>query len=380
MERMTLALTLSPPQQGLLVSTRFVGGVVVGLALWAGHTRVLFRHVLAAALGLLTASAALLPVPTFGAALLISAFRGLSVGAIIPLSGMYAAAQRRWAAGSIASAVNASVSAGLVLVSAVAFTLSTRAGIPWQAYWVASSVVGMVLLVALPLVRFPTTEEGQDSPPVSGDGESTGVGAGEPAGRTDWSLAFAGLLVVGAESVLLGLLPAYSASEFSSVVAGGAPTVLGRISGYGGEIFALLLMSGILLGRSLGTVWFKVAETQVILPFAILSLTVAGALWSIVPGLSPIVIVLLGLATATMFPGLIAFVSEFSPRRATATIAAIGWTGGAGGTLVPMLAGAIISAGLSPRGASLFVFVPALGALSLVLLRARGRQKETGAS
>ena len=37
LERMTRVLDLAPQQQGLLVSVRFIGGLFIGFALWAGH-------------------------------------------------------------------------------------------------------------------------------------------------------------------------------------------------------------------------------------------------------------------------------------------------------------------------------------------------------
>lgn len=337
LERMTIDLGLDPSQQGLLVSVRFVGGIVVGLVLWAGHARIRFRSILFWSLTLLVLSGLLLLVPTYPAALLLATLRGLSVGAVIPLSGMFGAAQERWSPGLVASTVNAAVSAGLVLLSLVALLLSTIPAIPWQAYWSVSSVIGLLLLVVLPTVAFP---------------ESSPVEKKPPAIATDWTLAAAGLMLVGSESILLGLIPAQSAAisplEFN------------------GEFYALVLMTAILVGRSLGTVLFRITTTRRIIAFSVGVIAAGGVLWSIFPGLAPLFVFLSGLGTASFFPGLIAFVSETKPAKAGATIAAIGWTGGAGGTILPAVTGVALSAGIPNRLTSGFVVLAAVGAFFLV--------------
>ncbi len=347
LERMTRTLALDSTQQGLLVSVRFIGGIVVGFLLWAGHSRFSIRKVLVAAVVLLTFSGILLLYPSYPSALLVATLRGLSVGAIIPLSGMFAAAQKRWSPGLVASTVNAGVSAGLVLLSLIALLLSSSSSIPWQAYWVVSSAIGLVLLAVLPRVSFPGEEA-----PIHGPEARRSAPA---PGGTDWLLAFAGLLVVGSESVLLGLIPAKSVAV--------APLA------FGGELYALILMSGILLGRTAGAFLFRLVSTFRVIGGSVAIVAVAGGLWSFAPGLAPVSVFLSGLGTATLFPGLVAFVSERSPGKAGATMAAIGWTGGIGGTVVPALTGLVLSAGAPNRVTSLFVVVAALGAFALILRR-----------
>jgi MFS family permease len=326
MARMSRALALSPGQQGVLVSLRFIGGVVIGLLLWAGHARVRVKAALAAALAVAASSGALLAVPSFAAAAVVAALRGLSVGAIIPLSGMFAAAQGRWPAGVVTSVVNASVSGGLVAVSAVAMLLSGVPGLTWQSYWLPASLVSVLLLVLLPRVEFPASGpkaagSGSDShsdPPRIGEGVAGQPGRRSPARRTSWGLAVAGLLIVGSEGTLFGLLPAISAAR-------------GTV-GLSGELYALLLMGGVLLGRTGGTFLFRVLSTPRVLAASTVFLAAVGLCWAFAPALLPLWVGLIGIATASLFPGLVAFVSDERPESASATIAAIGWTGGLGGT------------------------------------------------
>jgi MFS family permease len=376
MARMSRALALSPGQQGVLVSLRFIGGVVIGLLLWAGHARVRVKAALAAALAVAASSGALLAVPSFAAAAVVAALRGLSVGAIIPLSGMFAAAQGRWPAGVVTSVVNASVSGGLVAVSAVAMLLSGVPGLTWQSYWLPASLVSVLLLVLLPRVEFPASGpkaagsgaaggtgaggadagdtqaagprvdevraqtagaadpgggrgsgqaraagSGSDShsdPPRIGEGVAGQPGRRSPARRTSWGLAVAGLLIVGSEGTLFGLLPAISAAR-------------GTV-GLSGELYALLLMGGVLLGRTGGTFLFRVLSTPRVLAASTVFLAAVGLCWAFAPPLLPLWVGLIGIATASLFPGLVAFVSDERPESASATIAAIGWTGGLGGT------------------------------------------------
>ena len=350
LERMTSDLGLDPGQQGLLVSVRFIGGILVGLVLWAGHARIRFRAILFWSLALVVMSGALLLVPTYPAALLLATLRGLSVGAIIPLSGMFGAAQQRWSPGLVASTVNAAVSAGLVLLSLVAVLLSTIPAIPWQAYWAVSSVIGIILLVLLPTVSFPGAPEAGfalgSSPPESP------ITKASAASATDWALAAAGLMLVGSESILLGLIPAQSAAV--------SPLT------FTGEFYALVLMTAIFVRRSLGTVLFRVATTSRVITVSVAVIATGGILWSLIPGLAPLSVFLSGLGTASFFPGLIAFVSETKPAKAGATIAAIGWTGGLGGTLLPAVTGFALSAGIPNRLTSGFVVCAAVGAYILV--------------
>jgi cytochrome c biogenesis protein CcdA len=56
-------------------------------------------------------------------------------------------------------------------------------------------------------------------------------------------------------------------------------------------------------------------------------------------------------------------VADSVPSQAGGTIAAVGWTGGVGGTLLPALTGAALQAGLMGRLSILFVLGSALLAL-----------------
>ncbi len=360
LDHMARSLSLDSSEQGLLVSLRFVGGLVVGLFLWAGHARVRFSGALAVALGLVVLSGPLLFVESYAAALAIAGLRGLAMGTVIPLSGMFSAAQEMKPTGQVAAGVNAALSAGMVVLSLVATVFAATIGVGWQAYWAAASIMALLMLILLPFVAFPPVpERGEDRPREQG--ASSFARAGRLRGiivyltqltqGTTWSFAAAGLLLVGSEAVLLGLIPALTVR-----VAGGR---------FGGELLALLLMTGVLIGRVAGTVLFKRFTTMQVVTVSAVTVVVAALIWGLVSPLAPAMLVMLGVATGNLFPGMIAHISHARPSEASATIASIGWTGGLGGTVVPALAGAALGSGVPPRWVSLFVIVPTLGAYLL---------------
>jgi fucose permease len=338
LERMTAAFDLTPSQQGLLVSLRFVGGLVVGLLLWAGHAHVRFKEALGAALILVVVSGPFLLLHSYEAAVTIAILRGLSMGVVIPLSGMFAAAQRRWKPGQVAATVNATLSAGMVLLSLFATVLAATMEVSWEAYWVPASALGAVLLLMLPFVVFPRS------------GAGAGAGDGPIAGTT-WTYAAAGLLLVGSEGVLLGLMP--------------AQTVLASGTGAGGELLALYLMGGVLVGRTAGTWLFNRFAPVRVLTGSIVVLAAAAIGWTVFPSVAPAMLFVHGCATANLFPGIISHISHERPESAGATIASIGWTGGLGGTVVPSLAGAALGVGFPVRLLTVFVIIPSLGAYLL---------------
>jgi fucose permease len=232
----------------------------------------------------------------------------------------------------------------------------------------------MLLLAGLPAISFPPSRD-QESGAVSAEQmeagrAQAGPAEGEPAAAaghaeaatvelsrnplktTNWAYAAAGLFLVGSEGTLLGLMPAQSVTVSSS--------------GLGGEVLALLLMSGMFVGRVAGTKLFSVTTVTRVLTGSATILVVAAALWSLVPEAAPVMLFLLGCATANLFPGTISHISETHPWAASATIAALGCTGGLGGTVVPALAGTALDLGLSVHLVSSFVIVPTAVAYALV--------------
>ena len=311
-----------------------------------------FSWVLGGALLLVVTSGPFLFGSSYEAALVISTMRGLSMGAIIPLSGMFAAAQTRWAAGLVAAAVNATLSAGMVILSLFASVLAAQLNVVWQVYWAPASVLAAALLVLLPFVRFPAA-----APPASAS--SGGSAGGSPLSRTQWGYAAAGLLLVGSEGVILGLLP--------------AQTVELAAAGLGGEILALFLMAGFLSGRIVGISLFTRMSPDFVLSVSAGAVITSAVLWSGFPAASPVFLFLIGVSTSNLFPGMISHISAHKPERAGATIAAFGWTGGLGGTVVPALTGAALGIGLATRVVTAFIIVPTLGAYLFAVVAGRNR-------
>lgn len=366
--RMTVQLGLSPGQQGLLVSARFVGGVVLGLVLWAGSARLKLRSIYGLSVAAVLLSGALLLVPGYQSALLIATIRGLSVGALIPLSGVYAANQHERDAGPVTAIVNAALSAGLVTLSIVALALSGAAALPWQFYWVLPTLVSLALLILFPRVTFPSV--GEELAATSGSTDRPGAPAGLLA-RTDWTIAISAAFTVSAESVLIGLVPVRTAE-----IGGMALSV---------EVIALVLVTGVMIGRFLGRRWIQRLGPARLFVRAIVSLCAAGALWTallVADGVLPagvaslfsaVVVFALGLSTATIFPALVSYSALSDRTVATTTISAIGWTAGIGGTGMPAAAGAALGVGLSNTFSMIFVAGPALVALLLILVHNQRR-------
>ncbi|MCG8479315.1 MAG: hypothetical protein MI724_09495 [Spirochaetales bacterium] len=343
LERITVELDMSPTRQGTLVASRFIGGILIGFLLWLDSSSLRIRRLVAASVLAVALSGLPLLRPTYGGALLTASIRGLAAGALIPLSGVFASSQRRWPTGFVSAIVNTSVSAGLVAVSLVSLHLSGIAGISWRAYWIAPSIVSLTILLVLPFVPFP----------------EVGTVAEPRRRRTNWSLAAAGFLLIGSEAVLLGWMPAQSAA----LTAHGRP----------GEWFALLVMLGVLAGRVLSIYVLKRVRARHALLCSACAVIAAGIAWIVWREAAWLTILLSGLATSALFPALISTTAEVDPVGAPATITALGWTGAIGGTVVPIAAGVMLSAGVAVRWSSVAVFAPVLCALPLIFRTIRPR-------
>lgn len=335
LERITAELAISPTRQGVLVASRFVGGILIGLLLWLDSSALRLRTLVIVSVSAVAASGLTLLRPTYGGALLTASVRGLAAGALIPLSGVFASSQRRWPTGFVSAIVNTSLSAGLVGVSALSIYLSRIADVSWRTYWVAPSLLSLAILVVLPFVRMPEAIRGAET------GRRT----------TNWALAAAGLLLIGSEAVLLGWMPAQSAMLAES--------------GRSGEWFALLVMLGIFFGRLLSIFVFRKVRASRVLLFSACAVIVAGIAWIVLRELAWLTVFLSGLATSALFPALISTTAEVDPAGAPATITALGWTGAVGGTVVPVAAGVMVSIGVPVHWSSIAVFVPVVCALPL---------------
>ena len=358
MTSITTQLGVNAAQQGYLVSARFLGGVIIGLLLWAGSARINLRSIYRASVAAIALSGGLLVLPGYTFALTVAVVRGLAVGALIPLSGVYAANQSERPVGPVTATVNAALSAGLVIVSLSALALSLLPDVAWQLYWALPSVLGVVLFVMSGRVEFPE---------VSATGASTGIAG--LMGRTDWVIAIATAFTVSAESVLIGLVP-YRTGAIGSVAVGG-------------ELVAVVLMVGIMIGRFAGGRWLERLGPRTVISRAIGSLAFFALVWTLLyvygssigaevaTVLFLLLVLTLGLSAATLFPAIVSYTALRGTVVATATLAAIGWTAGVGGTAMPAVAGEALAAGLSPTLIMVFVAGPALIALAILAVHAR---------
>ena len=355
-------LDLSPTQQGNLVSARFFGGVVFGLLLWIRASTISLGRWMQATLLLTVVAGALLAVEGYWAAYLGALIRGFSAGFVIPAAGVYASGQERWNAGTVAAAVNAALSAGLVAVSAFALVISGVSGVLWQWYWMAGPALAVPTLIlgamgGAAIVPLPV-------PPAS-----PGQRVKKLLRGTRWRFALAAFFTVGTESVLFGLIPRLS----ETIAAGGTGSKISAFS-WTTEQYALAVMVGVLVGRIVGTrVLRRVAASRILLISAA-GLVLFGVMWSVAPpALVAVAALGFGLATANFFPALVGAVSEELGPTAPTTVASMGWTGASGGTIIPPIIGLGITVGLPVAWMGVVAVVPSVLAVAVSLSPGKNR-------
>jgi MFS family permease len=373
-------LDLTAQQQGSIISARFLGGVAFGLFLWIRSTTIPLGRWFQGSLILTVATAPLLLMDTYLSAYVAALLRGFTAGFVIPAAGMYATSQGRWSVGMISGVVNAALSGGLVLISVAAFAISQGSLARWEIYWgMAPLVAGITLLIgylggsAISPSDRPGTEvvqvgtvhaetartdeskrtvaEGRSIDPgesahretaPSGGSVSLLAGVRQLLAGTSAPFAIAAFFVVGTESILFGLMP-----RLSALLA--AERALSSDSGWiwSTEQYALAVMAGVFVGRVAGSFILRIVRPGAVLIASVVLLLAFGAVWIFAP---PALIALsalgFGLATANFFPALVGAVAVALGRGAPTTIAAMGWTGAGGGTLVPPIAALVLAAGL----------------------------------
>ena len=230
--------------------------------------------------------------------------------------------------------MNASVSAGLVLMAGSALLLASCPSVSWRAYFIPAVPMALLLLLVISVVRMPA------------------AGSSAHPDTTSCPMQIAGFLIVGSEAVLLGMIPAVSAAMTGYMFAG--------------EGYAFMLMMGVLVGHIGGSRLIKKMGAARVLMVSAGSIFAFGLLWSFLSIAAPVWVFMLGLSTANLFPGLIAYVAERRPEAAAATVAAAGWTGGLGGVALHLMAGFFADIGLPARSTSLFLNAPVAAAVLLL--------------
>jgi hypothetical protein len=372
-------LDLTETQQGSIISARFLGGVAFGLFLWVRAARVPLGRWFQGSLLLTIVTVPLLFMQTFPGAYLAALLRGLTAGFVIPAAGMYATAQRRWSVGMISGIVNAALSGGLVLVSVAAFSISRGALARWEIYWGMAPLVAIITLLVGYLGGASIPSSASTGTEVAGDGSAADAPvrpAGPPAvpslltgvrrlaGQTASPFAAAAFFIVGTESILFGLMPRLSALLAVERSLSSATRWV-----WSTEQYALAVMAGVFVGRVGGSFILRVVRPGHVLIASVASLLAFGLLWIIAP---PPLIALsalgFGLSTANFFPALVGAVAVALERRAPTTIAAMGWTGAGGGTLVPPVAALVLAAGLPHRFMGIVAPLPSVIAVALSVI------------
>ncbi|MEX2444980.1 MAG: MFS transporter [Alkalispirochaeta sp.] len=366
-------LGLSEAQQGSLVSARFFGGVIFGLVLWVRATTIPLGRWMQGTVVLTLATAPLLLVDSYLAAYTGALVRGFTAGFVIPAAGVYAASQTRWNAGMIAGIANAALSGGLVLVSVVALGISTAEWARWELYWALGPILAIPTLVVGAL-------GGADIAPIPAVATDSLRSVGERVRNlfagTTWPFAAAAFFIVGTESIFFGLVPRLSAILASSRAASEAGWV------WTTEEYALTVMVGVFVGRVVGSYLLKHFKPRLVLAVSMGAMGAAGATWATLPAPAIAAAVLgFGLATANLFPALIGAVSNALKSDAPTTVAAMGWTGASGGTVIPPLVGILLAVGLPVPWMGLVAVVPALVAVtvSVLMLAERRESRERAA-
>ncbi len=338
-------LSLSAAQEGLIVSSRFVGGIVVGLILWTRREVVPIRPTLLIANAVVAISGVLLLIPGLESLLAVSALRGLVAGFVIPLAGMFSSLQRRWRPGFVAALTNAALSFGLFALAAVGTVLGFLRGmeVPWRVYWVAGPIVAIASILVGSFARIAT--------PSAQRRKNTQGALRLLVSETSWRFTTIGFFMVGIEASLFGLLPAVSAR---AAITG--PQLA--------EVYALAVLGGVLVGRLSSTAWLPLFHPAMIVKSSVLVLATFGTIWwSGV--LSPLIsLFFVGLGTSVLFPSTLALIIARLGVHAPRTIAATGWSGGVGGTLVPLAISRTFLASSSPIN----LWFVLLGALLLLFL------------
>ena len=392
LDLMVRHLDLSEAQQGNLVSARFFGGVIFGLVLWVRATTIPLGRWMQGTLVITLATAPLLLFDSYLAAYTVALLRGFTAGFVIPAAGVYAASQTRWNAGMIAGIANAALSGGLVLVSVVALGISTTAWARWEYYWALGPLLSVPTLVigGLGGSRIaPVPAERSDSL------YSTGARIRKLVAGTTWPFAASAFFIVGTESIFFGLVPRLSAllaatrstagglsgqGVSTTSVAAASPAAATSLAAAVGvwttEEYALTVMVGVFVGRIAGSYLLKHRKPRVVLAGSMGAMALAGVVWATLPAPAIALAVLgFGLATANLFPALIGAVSEALKQDAPTTVAAMGWTGASGGTVIPPLVGILLAVGLPVPWMGLVAVVPALVAVTMSVLML-GEQRE----
>jgi MFS family permease len=360
LDLMVRHLDLSEAQQGNLVSARFFGGVIFGLVLWVRATTIPLGRWMQGTLIVTLATAPLLLVDSYLAAYTGGLLRGFTAGFVIPAAGVYAASQTRWNVGMIAGVANAALSGGLVLVSVVALGISTMDWARWEYYWALGPILAVPTLVIGHLGGAAIAPIPQKTAPSL---RSVRERVSTLVVGTTWPFAAAAFFTVGTESIFFGLIPRLSsilAATRSSMTTGWVWTT---------EEYALTVMVGVLVGRVTGSYLLKHVKPRIVLIWSMGAMAVAGATWATLPAPALAIAVFgFGLATANLFPALIGAVSNALGGDASTTVAAMGWAGASGGTVVPPLVGVFLALGLPVPWMGLVSVVPALVAVTVSVL------------
>jgi fucose permease len=346
---------LSPDQQGLVVSIRFLGSVIAGLFLLFVGARVRYVTYLltGAALNLSTVFLLFLG-NSYGTVLAVSLLRGLCLTATITSTN---GALEAWFAGGKAgrsNRVHAFFGIGLMLAPLVAL-VSGRLGLGWKAVWAAPSLGAAVVLALYPRAartvprpnRADTSEAG--STPRWDPRLLVAVGVAV-------SMAF---FNVGVEAVILGWTP--------MILGGyGAGTALGAIGP--AAIISLVLSAGVFAGRRsaaklvarLKPPRYYVVSAGLLAACGTLAASSAGS-----AGIQWIHVALaaaLGLSMSALYPVLVSRIGTLGTRTGGRVFAAFELGAASGGTVFPALVGWIGGDRPAPTYATVLV----VGALVLV--------------
>ncbi len=358
--RLMVEMALSPSRASLLVSIRFAGGILTGIAMFLIGDRYSFRRIFAFSSILVVVSAILLPLAeSFPLVLAVSALRGPTLTMYIVTANGALASWFRRHPGAWASRVHSLFGIGLILSPIVAF-LAARLSLDWRVVWEFPGVLVVPLIALAGRIPEGRKQRGRTEPEVPERRADD-----QPLPATTWLLVilFAGI-TVGTEAVIIGWTPSYAALVGS-----------GRLPS---EAFGLFVAFGIFLGRRITS-----RVTVSVGPYRAHTLAIAfvgtlGLIMAFVPFARFPAATLLGFAMSAMYPLLIARIGAFAGRSGGKLYPVVELAASAGGTIIPAAVG-VASERWHVTAYPLFLTGAAVGLvflsrwLSDVIVRSRSR-------
>ena len=313
------AFALTPARASLLISIRFAGGVIAGLALLALGDRVSYRRVITWAATLVLVSAALLPFANaYVPIVIISSLRGPALTMLIATSNGALAGWFRRHPGKWSSRIHSLYGLGLILAPALGFAF-LRLGLSWKIIWTIPAAIAIPMLYMTR--RLPAGRKPRGAVSCDDCGSET---ASLPLSSWVLILGLAGI-TVGTEATIVGWTATYTA------------LLPGRH--IPAEFFSLAIAVGIFLGRRITSRVSVRTGSAPAHEASIAAISLLALVMLIIAGIRLVAAALLGFAMSAMYPLMVARLGIFAQRSAGRLYPAVELAASTGGTVIPLIVG-----------------------------------------